>query len=152
LALRKEVARAQALEEEAEYDKAIEIYKKVAGNTEFPMKDVEDHLKKLEEEWAPKSPEHADARKFVYEVWPKLDTEGLESGIAKAVDHLKALQGVHDYRTARKLLRAIGEHASRLSKEQSQLSSASIEDESKIRTIQKAAEGLQKLNDEALKL
>jgi hypothetical protein len=145
-----EVEQGKLLEAEAEYDKAIALYDKIAADPKA-IEGVKKRADDLRSAWSIKSPEHQEARTFVYETWPKVPTDGLEAGVAKASAHLKTLKAAGDKLTPRKLLMAINNHAARLKKELEPLNEINPDDETKIKVIKNAAEALNKLNDEVLK-
>ncbi len=117
---RSEVERAKILEKDLEIGKAIGIYKQILKDG-FDNKEVKDHLAELEKEWKPKNEQHAEARQFIYGVWPTVDSAGLEENLPKARDAFDKCKAARDIITIRKLLRGTEVHADRLAKELEQL-------------------------------
>src|SRR5205807_1753427 len=66
------VKRADLLEKEAEFDKAIELYQRVLKDADAKkVPEVAKKLEKLQTHWALKGEAHRKARAFIYDVWPK---------------------------------------------------------------------------------
>src|SRR5213079_1285924 len=59
--------RARQFEADGDYDRAIEMYKKVLAKTQDAK--LAERLSKLEKAWKPQSEEHIKARKFIYDTW-----------------------------------------------------------------------------------
>jgi hypothetical protein len=110
-----ELADAQLAEQRADYDQAIELYKKAVPVLKTP--DLEKHLAKLDQDWVPKGETHEKARKFIYETFPKLDTPGLDREMDRAKKALEQFKEVRDYLSPKKLILATTVHLSRVKKE-----------------------------------
>ena len=117
---RSEVARAKLLEKDLEIGKAIAIYKRIQGEG-FKGDGLDSYLKKLEKLWKPANAEHEDARKFIYNVWPTLDTARLKENLPKARKAFKQCEAAGDTITIRKMLKGAEGHAERLTQELSEL-------------------------------
>lgn len=117
---RSAVENAKLLEKELEIDKAIALYESVQKEG-FQDAALDAHLKQLRERWKLAGPEHEQARKFIYLVWPTLDTERLKDALPKARKALKACEEAGDLYSIRKLLRGTLAHADRLKKELEEL-------------------------------
>lgn len=80
------ILEADLLAEKADYDPALAKYAdalKLAADEPLAREKIEKRLEGVGKLWAePKDAEHAAARKFVYDVWPKLDK------VADVRDHL----------------------------------------------------------------
>jgi hypothetical protein len=81
-----------------DYDVAIAKYEeaiKLPGLDAAAREDVQKQLDTLRKEWEPKDAEHAAARKFIYEVWAKLenppDVKAALPEARKALDKCKAV-------------------------------------------------------------
>jgi hypothetical protein len=139
---------AQLAEQRADYEQAIELYKK--GLAVIKDAEKEKHLAKLEQEWVPKGEEHEKARKFVYETFPGLDTEGLEREMDRAKRALQHFKEVRDYLSPKKLILTTKTHFSRLQKEYKELKpELNDTDERPAKRIQKISIELGKLQTEA---
>jgi hypothetical protein len=115
-AWRSQVVEAQRLEKEAEVGKAIAIYKKVLGEgSDSP--ELRDHLEKLEKEWKPVSEEHDQARRFIYNLWPTLDTARLKEKMGDAQKAFDECRKAKDLIGPLRLFKATEAHAVRLKKE-----------------------------------
>jgi hypothetical protein len=114
--IQEEIERGKLLERDGELGKAIEVYQEVL-KTGFKNEELEARLKKLQELWSPKSPQHAAARKYIYEVFPMLDTAALQTQIKDATDALDVCIIAGDTITPQKLYKGIQIHAARLLKE-----------------------------------
>jgi hypothetical protein len=135
----------QLLEDEGEYGKAIEVYEKVlASGLELPM--LKEKVDKLKAGWKVQGPEHEQARKFIYDVWPDLDLIKTKDGVEEATKAFQTCKAVHDKLAPKKLLRAAFAHAAKLSKESGALQPDVNEEDGKTaQTIAKVAEELKKL-------
>jgi hypothetical protein len=110
------IENAKLLEKELEIGKAIDIYESVR-NEGFKNDALDAHLKELQTLWKTVDAEHAQARNYVYLVWPTLDTDRLKDGLPKARQALKKCEAAGDLVTIRKLLKGTEAHALRLKKE-----------------------------------
>jgi hypothetical protein len=109
------ITRAQLMEKQADFDKAIEQYEVVLKVKDSA--DVKARLDQLRTAWAIKSKEHGEARRFLYDVWPSLDLTALHANIGKAKDCFSTCKEVGDRLTPRKLVQVNFQHASVLVKE-----------------------------------
>jgi hypothetical protein len=127
-----EIQSALLLEKELEYDKAIKTYERIQQEG-YEDKDGElkKHLEQLHNDWDIRSPEHGDARGFIYGVWPTLDLSRLEENIPKAQKALQTCKAVRDSITIRKLLRGTLGHASQLEKRLAELHPELVIDDEK---------------------
>jgi hypothetical protein len=142
-----QIVRAQLLEKELEYGKAIAIY---SGLLEQPgdfkdRKDVEEHLKKLRQLWEPKSEKHREARAFIYNTWPTLDTAALPKQMATAQAALKTCREAGDIISPQKLYLGIQIHATRLLQESKGLNQINIEEAEQLKVIKEIAAHLTQL-------
>jgi hypothetical protein len=111
-----QVARAQLLEKEAEVGQAIALYKKVLADG-FKSAALVKHLARLEKQWQIKDAAHEEARRFIYQVWPGLNTRGLKERLEDARSAFAVCQKAGDVISPRKLLRATEVHLERLIRE-----------------------------------
>ena len=114
LGLQASLQQAKLLEQQADFDKAIQLYEAVLKAK--PSQEVQAHLNQLKTAWAVKSPSHAKAREFIYLEWPGLDLAGVRANIAKAKEMLEHCQSVGDRKTPLKLLQVNVQHADALAK------------------------------------
>lgn len=143
--LQDKVARAQLLEDEADYGKALELYKEALdAGADSPQ--LRDRYEKLKKEWEPKNDQDREARAFVYDKWPHAEPQQLKEYLPKAEKAYQTCHQVHDVLTLRKLLREAVAHAARLKKEYDALQpDVNEEDRDKARLLAEAAEGLNRL-------
>lgn len=147
------VEQARLLEKQADYEQAIRLYetvlKELKEGGDKPK--LQAHLEKLKEEWRIKSPEHRQARTFIYQTWPKLESaQELLDNLDKARSALKTCKEADDRLTLRKLLLIGPSQKDILQKELEGLRSQTGEDANKKRkTIAEVGEGLGKLYKEA---
>lgn len=120
-------ARAKLLEEEAEYAQALALYDEIlkASPKEANVRADRDRLARA---WQLHGPEHEQARKFIYEVWPTLNLKGLQDHLGQARDALKVFEKVGDRLTPRKLLRSSPALVTALKKRVEQLQRLDSED------------------------
>jgi hypothetical protein len=117
--LQKLVEQARLLEAEADYDKAIELFKQVLASRADAK--VKEHLGRLEKQWQLRGDEHARARKFIYETWPALEVGGLKQQLDKARASLQACKAAGDALTPLRLQRANAAHAAQLKRQRDAL-------------------------------
>jgi tetratricopeptide (TPR) repeat protein len=89
--------------EAAEYEEAIATYRQILDKT-GEREDIRKLLTELEEAWKPKSPDHEEARRFAYHVWPKIATfEDLRSKLPEARQKFEVCKKHGDRLTTHKL-------------------------------------------------
>lgn len=114
LKLEAKLQKASLLESQADFDKAIDVYRDVLKAQASAS--VEAHLKELEAAWAIKSAAHAQARDFIYTTWPKLDLAGVKTDLGKAKEMFERCQKAGDTKTPLKLLQANKQYAGAINK------------------------------------
>jgi hypothetical protein len=144
-----EMGQAKLLENDLEFGKAIAIYEKIQKEG-FQNAELNKHLEEVRKIWKPPADaEHEDARKFIYRVWPTLDTARLEENMPKARKALKKCADAGDIISIRKLFKGLEGHADRVAKELSELQpKLVIEDEEPARLREKVSGDLLKLGNE----
>jgi hypothetical protein len=103
---------AQALVKQGEVGKALAILE--AGPKKYISEETKKEIAKLKKAWEPKSPAHADARKFIYEKWPGLTTAQMKANLAEAEKALKACEKAGDPYGPVRFRNATIRHAERL--------------------------------------
>jgi hypothetical protein len=142
---RSQVENARLFEKDAEVGKAIKIYEKVLKEG-LDSPELRTHLEELQKAWKPASEEHAEARKFIYNVWPNQDTAGLKKYMAEAEKAFADCRKARDTIAPLKLFKATEAHAGRLAKELDGLNpKINIDDEKPAQLIKEVSEGLLKL-------
>ena len=140
-------------ENDAEFDQAIELYKKVLeeGKDQPAVQEYAKHLAKLEKAWAPKNDAHKLARAFIYKTWPGLKTApDLKAHIDEAKKALQTCVGASDRMTPLKLMKANTEHATALRQRlEAVLASTDAEAKKEGQTIVEVSSELEKLTTEA---
>jgi hypothetical protein len=95
--------RVKLQKEAAEYDEAIETYDQIMNQT-GEREDIRKLRDDLKEAWKLKGPEHAEARRFAYNVWPKIATyEDLKAKLPEARQKFEVCKRVGDRLTTHKL-------------------------------------------------
>jgi hypothetical protein len=144
---------AQLKESEAEFDEAIDLYKKVLreGENQPALRPYADHLAKLEKDWAPKNDAQKLARLFIYKTWPGLKSAAdLKAQIGEARKALQACVEAGDRMTPLKLIKSNTAHATALTKRlDTVLSSTDAETRKEGQTIVEVSTELEKLTTEA---
>jgi hypothetical protein len=140
-----EIENAKLLEKELEYGKAIEIYERIQKEG-FQDAELDKHLEQLHKDWDARSPEHEEARGFIYRVWPTLDLARLEENVPKAQKALQTCKKVRDRIGIQKLLRGTLGHADQLEKKLVELRpDLVIDDEKEALQLKKVSEQISKL-------
>jgi hypothetical protein len=111
-----QVQRANLLENEYEYGQAIELLEKTVASGLMDLK-VNERIARLKKEWETKSPDHREAREFIYNVWGTLDTKGLKEKLAAAEKHLETCKAVNDRVGPLKMRELMIAHGQRVEKE-----------------------------------
>ncbi len=110
---------------------------------------VREHLDDLKQGWALKGKQHAAARKFVYETWPKLDVAGLKQNLPEARKAPATLKEAGDRLTAEKMKQANAVHVANLAKETDRLKRHySVDNANRAKAIAAVAAGLGRLHGE----
>jgi hypothetical protein len=132
------------LEEELEFEKAIALYKQVLKDG-LQNDKLQKHLADLEKRWNTDDPKLKEARKFIYDVWPGLDTPGLKNRIGDAEKALNDCIAAGDFIGPQKMLKVAAAHATRMDKELKELKDYNIDDEMPIRVIKELSPQLRSL-------
>jgi hypothetical protein len=110
--------RAHLLEDQADYAEAIRLYETVLKQSKDPAPKLAGHLDALKKAW--KIPEgdedHARARDFIYNTWPRLDAAGVKNEVGRALKEFEVCRKRGDRLTPRKLLLTNAAHAANLKK------------------------------------
>lgn len=143
-----EIGRAKLLEKELEFGKAIEIYEAILKDG-YENADLNKHVEKLRKDWEPRTKEHAEARGFIYRVWPTLHISRLEEKIQAAKDAFQKCKNADDLISIRKLLKGTEGHADQLRKKLEELRpDLIIEDEKEAQQYKKVSDQIAKLGEE----
>ncbi|HEY7425928.1 MAG TPA: hypothetical protein VH682_16980 [Gemmataceae bacterium] len=144
-----EVGQANLLEKDLEFDKALAIYEKIQKEG-YKDAELDKHLGAVRKIWKPPAnAEHEDARKFIYRVWPTLDTDRLEESMPKVRKALKTCADAGDLPSLQKLFKGLEGHADRVAKELSELQpKLNPDDDEPARLRQKVGGDLLKLGKE----
>ncbi len=138
---------AALLEGEAEVGKALEVYEKAPP--ELLSDQLKKHIEELKKQWKPKDEKHEAARRFIYEVWPGLDTGGLKDKMKEAQEALAECKKAGEPFGPRKMRNALKQHLDRIRKELDDLKpGVNIEDDKKARIINEVVPALEKLDKE----
>jgi hypothetical protein len=138
-------------EEKAEYGQAIELYKKAWEELKDPK--LKERIDQLEAQWTPRDDAHRNARHFIYDTWPTLDTAGLEREMDSARKALAEFKRVGDRVGAKKVVLATKTHTSRLQQELAKLGGQKFDvDEKDRERLGKVSEGLTQMMRDALEI
>jgi hypothetical protein len=110
------VEQGKLLEKDFEYGKALALYRKVLKEG-FRNDTLQTHVAELEKTWNTADEKLNDARSFIYDVWPGLDTAGLYKKMDEAEKAFAACRDAKDYLGPRKMLKAAEAHVLRLDQE-----------------------------------
>jgi tetratricopeptide (TPR) repeat protein len=114
-ALAKLLERARLLESEADFEQALSLYDKFLAQSPDQEK-IATYVTNLKKAWAPRSPEHAEARQFVYQAWPRVEPGSLKTEVANARAAFEKCRAAGDRLTLRKFVLIDVLHASNLKK------------------------------------
>jgi hypothetical protein len=110
----------------AKYEEAL----KLAAGEPAAKAEIERALTNLKAAWEPKDAEHADARKFVYEVWVKLEKPAdVRDALPRARKAVAKCKAVADKLTLGKMYAAAPQVAARYSEKLKAMIEAATEDE-----------------------
>lgn len=142
LALTQMLERARLLEVQGEFDQALSLYDKVLV-LRPDQKSLKAHADALKAGWQIRSDKHAEARRFLTDIWPRMDTGEIKDQLPKASEALAACKEAGDRLVAVKLRKANTAHAARLKNRLDQLLKKDTEDNrNQIQAIRAAAEAL----------
>lgn len=142
--LRAKVARGQLLEDEAEFGQALSLYQEVLKEQDDPK--LKAHVQKLTKIWEVKSETHREVRRFIYEVWPKVEPARLKERLPEAHAALEECKRVGDTLSPLKLAKAAVAHLAKLNEQEKALNPTLNPDHARIaETILEVREGLGKL-------
>jgi hypothetical protein len=148
-ALSKLLERARLMEQEANFDQAIELYESVL-EARGDQENVKAHLAKLKAAWAVKDPRHAKAREFLVQTWPRLETAALADHLEQAEEALATCREAGDGLTPLRLMQANTAHVARLKEKREALRRQNTEDTpNQLKLIGQLAEGLKRLHAQA---
>ncbi|MBV9123367.1 MAG: hypothetical protein JO112_08425 [Planctomycetes bacterium] len=146
------IQQAHLLEDEANYEGAIELYQQVIKELKEgdARTQLQKHLDEVQQAWKIKSPDQESARKFIYDVWPKLATvRELKENMDRARSAFDACKAVGDRLTLRKLLLVDVNHAANLKKDIDQIKGQDTEDaRQEIKLISEVSTALEKLHQD----
>jgi hypothetical protein len=152
------INRAHLLEEQAEFDQAIQLYEEVIremlkdGGKVPQLAEYTAYLDKLKQSWQTKSDAHREARRFIYDTWSKVETGAqLKNNIAQARKALQVCRDAGDPKTPLRLMRANTVHANRLTKQLDELRKGqeTLESREETKTLLAVRDDLEKLTQEA---
>ncbi|MFN4261590.1 MAG: hypothetical protein ACK4RK_20085 [Gemmataceae bacterium] len=145
------VAQAQLLEEQADFDQAISLYEKALGPLGNPQQ-LQEHLAQLRQAWKPRDPAHAEARRFFYDIWAKLDSSPtILAELPRAFAALQTCRQADDKLTPRKVIHTCLAHLKLLNREQEQLQSQGGEDaRAKTKVLDEVEKSLSQLHQQAV--
>jgi hypothetical protein len=101
---KEKLARAQLLEDEANYDQALGLYKEVIDSKLFDDAELSKRYESLKKSWEPKNDKHAAAREFIVKTWPTLELSKLAGSMKEVREALETCKANDDALTPRKFL------------------------------------------------
>jgi tetratricopeptide (TPR) repeat protein len=144
------VLQARLLQKSFDYDRAIDLYKKVLEQTNDAT--VREELDKLTRAWAVSGPEHQKAREFIYNVWPRIEKASeLNTKMARVREAFDTCRSAGDILTPNMLLKANLAHGTRLSKLGETLKPEKEDDRRELETIQAVIKELTSLSKDVEK-
>jgi hypothetical protein len=147
--------RAQGLVNQAEFSAAIALYEQTIRDANDPglVKEYQKKVDKLKAAWKIKNNEHAKARSFIEDTWPKLDSvEELAAKKPMAFAAVATCRAVGDYLTPQILSKANIVHADRLFKRLAAIKrSGNVEGQDEVKKIAEIANDLKELDADAAK-
>src|SRR5437773_7070271 len=146
--LKAKIQQAQLLENDGEFEKAIQLYESIAQKN-GEQSAVASHLKKLKERWQTKDENHRRARNFIYGAWPNYRTSAeMKAHMDEARKAFQTCRDAGDKLSPVKLLKANIAHTAQLNKEKEGLEPEKNEDDrAKFQIIADVADDLGKLTD-----
>jgi len=115
LGLKSLLEKAKLHEDLAEFEQAIQSYRTLLKISPGLGK-VRAYLDRLEGDWKLAGPDHEKARRFVYDVWPKLDLLELAKHQKEAEAALRAFKEAGDRLSPQRFLKANVQHAANVVK------------------------------------
>jgi hypothetical protein len=145
--------KAGILVREAEYQQAIDLYEQILaqGGDDPSVEPVRKLLEPIKKAWEIKSPEHRQARAFIYEVWPKEATAAeMKNNMPKARAAFETCRNAGDVLTPQKLARVNNAHGLKLRKELDSLTNRDRNDDDRraAETIAAVTKDLEDMNKE----
>lgn len=124
------VGQAQAAEAEGHFGQATAFYREALPGLEGKQKaDLQKHLEDLQRVINTRNPDHAEAKRFFEEVWPRLRTaRDLKENLARARKALDACKAAGDYLSPRVFILANVAHGAELRKRIETLGTQDTED------------------------
>jgi tetratricopeptide (TPR) repeat protein len=140
---------AQNFEKAGDYDRAIDLYEKVLAKADDAR--LKERLKKLKEAWQPRGDAHREARAFIYNTWPKLESANvMKERVGQAQEALTVCRKVKDPFGPRKVLAVTRMHTNRVEQQVKALPDDPTEQERKqLEELAEVLKGLEKLAQQA---
>ncbi len=143
---RDDINRAGLLVKAYEYGEALKLYESAYKVKGLDSKDLRERIAQLHTLWDPKDKKHGEARDFIYQRWPKLDTPGLKAQMDKAKEAFAECKRAGDKIGPQKMMEAMLVHRQRIEKELKELNPRlHEEDEKKTKVIEEVTTELAKL-------
>jgi hypothetical protein len=113
--LKAKLLRAQAAEENADYEEALTLYGEIV-KANAADDELKSYIKKLQAAWQVRDAEHQQARDYIYKTWPGLEPLRLLPEMPKLRKAFEKCRDVGDNLTPRKILAAALNHVQALQK------------------------------------
>jgi hypothetical protein len=144
-----DINRGRLLEKAYELGEAIALYESARKVKSLDTEELRGRIADLRKLWNTKDEKHAEARTFIYQRWPKLDTLGLKSEMEKAKQAFAECKRAGDKIGPQKMLEAMLAHRQRIEKELKELNpKLNVEDEPKTKVIEDVTTELAKLEND----
>jgi tetratricopeptide (TPR) repeat protein len=148
--LETQVLLARNLRREAKYDEAIKSYEEALAKL-GANPSLQKELDELKTAWQIKGKEHAQARAFIYDTWPKLDRPfKIREQLGEVRKAFEVCKEAGDKLTVQKLVLVNIAHDDRLNKQLKALRPDDEDDRRSAEIIEQVAGELRKLHQEAL--
>ena len=152
LARKQLLQRARLLESQVDIEGALKLYGQYL-EADPKQTEVRGHLEKLSAAWKPRDEVHEQARKFIYQIWPKVEVRELKAQLEVAEKAFRVCKEAGDPFAARKLLQAHVVHSGKLKARLDVLKRNDTPDNrAELKTIAEVAASLSRLRDEATAL
>jgi len=137
---------ARSLRDGADFDQALVKYQEALAK-KIPLPGVQEEFEKLQQAWALKGKDHEAARRFIYRVWPTLDSPiRLQEQLDEARKAFQVCKSKGDKLSPVMHIKSTVDHISKLTSELDSLQQLATEDS------RKKAESILKLVEELKKL
>jgi hypothetical protein len=142
--------RARLLESEANFEQALQLYRRIL-DLHADQGKLKTHYQMLQKAWLPRDDKHAEARQYIFQTWPGLEPKELGNHLEIVREKWGICQQAQDRLTARKLVQTNIGHAANLKRALDALRRQDTEDSrAQAKVIAQVAENLRRLHGEVV--